>query len=83
MSLDPLDDIRRRLKDIEDAIWPPGPPGQPTIFEERLKELEEKLNDLEGQYVTKDVIEDLIDVVKMLRIERRRRSGGRYMTMEM
>lgn len=83
MSPDPLDDIRRRLKAIEDAIWPPGPPGQPTIFEEKLKELEDKLKELEGQYVTKDVIEDLIDVVKMLKVERIRRSGGGYMTMDM
>ncbi|MGR3793658.1 hypothetical protein [Vannielia sp. SX4] len=83
MSADPLEDIRRRIKDIEDAIWPPGPPGQPTIFDKKIKEIENKLRDLEGQFVTKDIVEDLIDAVKMLAVQRRRRGGGGYMTLEM
>lgn len=69
---DPLAEIERRLAAIEDALWPPGGPGGPTIFATRIAALDAEVDALAARLrgkvlLTEAQLEDLIETIARMK----------------
>ncbi|OWY02306.1 hypothetical protein [Thioclava sp. IC9] len=68
MTEEEFEKLKSRIKRIEDFLFPPGGPGNPTIFDD-IKRVEKELIDLRGSIVTREEGDRIWEELNSLKIE--------------